>query len=622
MKTENRRLVTVLAAIVLLVAVSASATVPQLVSYQGRLTNSAGVPLDTTVTVDFTIYKDSLGTLDVWSETHPGVIIQNGLFQVLLGSVSPLSASVFNGSRRWLGVQLQGGSAPSEFIPIVSVAYAFRSVKADTASYALAGVGGGDITAVIADTGLAGGSASGDAKLKLAADGVLSRHIKDGEITDADVSVSAGISPGKIAGTAATKTVSNIFTEDNWHRGTLRVGDSTFRATSDGVTLGNDDTPSEYFLLHAMRNYNTSSLRYGLHSSLNNAGSGGMYAVYGYANAPTAGSANGGYVYGVYGRGQSDNNLRVGVRGYADMTTAAQSTGSSYGLYGTGYDGESAYGAYCSGSSAVTGYGVYGKALGTSNTGYGIYAEATENPLGYAVFADASYNTSIGVGVYGWAHNNSVNGWAIYGEAGNNPGVGYAIYGYAHGNTVTNWAGYFSGDVNVTGTIVKSADKIQIDHPLDPTGKYLQHSSVESPDMMTIYNGNAFTDANADAVVVLPDYFEALNKDFRYQLTVVGQFAQAIVAKKIENNQFAIKTDKPNVEVSWQVTGIRHDPYAEANRIQVEITKPAGAAGLYRHPEAYRLTREQSIDYQIEQQAAPKGKSAPPEEPATESGQE
>jgi hypothetical protein len=363
--------------------------IPQSISYQGRLTNSVGVQLDTTVTLDFTIYKDSLGTLDIWSETHPGVVIKDGLFQVLLGSVTPLSETVFDGSKRWLGVQLPGGPAPTALIPIVSVAYAYRSVKSDTAGYALSSSGGGDITAVIADTGLAGGSTSGDAALRIAANGVLSRHIKDGEIVDADVSNSAAISWGKIAGTAATLTRFNVFTDDNWHRGILRVGDSTFRATIDGVTLGNNDTPSQSFLLRAERNPNTTLTRYGLYSNLNNIGSGAMYAIYGYANAPTAGSANGGTVYGVYGRGQSDNNYRYGVRGYADMTTAAQSTGSSYGLYSTGYDGESAYGAYCTGSSAVQGYGVYGKASGNSSTSYGIYGEATANPYGIAVMAEA-----------------------------------------------------------------------------------------------------------------------------------------------------------------------------------------------------------------------------------------
>ncbi len=602
---------------------TASAGVPQLISYQGRLTNSVGVPLDTTVTLDFTIYKDSLGTLDIWSETHPGVVIKDGLFQVLLGSVTPLTGIVFDGSKRWLGLQLQGGPAPTALIPIVSVAYAYRSVKSDTAGYALSSSGGGgDITAVIADTGLVGGSSSGDASLRLAADGVLSRHIKNGEITDDDVSSGAAIYPGKIAGTAATRLASNTFTELNWHRGTLRVGDSTFHATNDGLSLGTPYSPTQSYLLRAQRNYDTTAVRYGIYSNLSNSGSGGMYAVYGFAGATMAGSANSGYVYGVYGKGESDNNTRIGVRGSADMSSSWQTTGYSYGLWGTGYDGAYAYGANCAGSSAVNGYGVFGKAFENSSYGYAIYGEATANPNGYGVYAEAYSNTGSARGVYAWAHDNGNTTWGVVGIASSNSGVGYGIYGSAYGNTGSDWAGYFSGDVNVTGTIVKSASKTIIDHPLDPENKYLQHSSVESPDMMTIYNGNVSTDANGDALVSMPDYFEALNKDFRYQLTVVGQFAQAIVAKKIANNQFTIRTDKPNVEVSWQVTGIRHDPYAEANRIQVEVTKPAKAAGLHRHPEAYGLTRERSIDYQIEQQTAAKSKPAPPQEPATESGKE
>ena len=60
----------------------------------------------------------------------------------------------------------------------------------------------------------------------------------------------------------------------------------------------------------------------------------------------------------------------------------------------------------------------------------------------------------------------------------------------------------------------------------------LYHSLVESPDMMNIYNGNITTDQNGEAVVTLPGWFETLNSDFRYQLTVVGQFAQAIITSK------------------------------------------------------------------------------------------
>ena len=63
------------------------------------------------------------------------------------------------------------------------------------------------------------------------------------------------------------------------------------------------------------------------------------------------------------------------------------------------------------------------------------------------------------------------------------------------------------------------------------------------------------------------------NIDFRYQLTTIGTFAQAIVSEEIQNNKFKIKTDKPNVKVSWQVTGIRNDDFAKDNPIEVEAPK-------------------------------------------------
>jgi len=111
----------------------------------------------------------------------------------------------------------------------------------------------------------------------------------------------------------------------------------------------------------------------------------------------------------------------------------------------------------------------------------------------------------------------------------------------------------------VNGGVYNGGAYMMIDHPLDPANKYLYYSFVESPDMMNIYNGNVVTDANGDAVVPLPEWFETLNRDFRYQLTVIGQFAQAIITGEVANHQFSLKTDKPGVKVSWQVTGIRQD---------------------------------------------------------------
>jgi hypothetical protein len=156
------------------------------------------------------------------------------------------------------------------------------------------------------------------------------------------------------------------------------------------------------------------------------------------------------------------------------------------------------------------------------------------------------------------------------GVGNNNSGI------YAKGSYV---AGYFEGNVYITGKLTKGSGSFKIDHPLDPKNKYLYHSFVESPDMMNVYNGNVTTDAQGLATVVLPDWFEALNQDFRYQLTAIGQFAQLIVSKEVQGNQFSIESDKPNVKVSWQVTGIRHDKFANDERIPVEEEKPVTEQG-------------------------------------------
>jgi hypothetical protein len=133
---------------------------------------------------------------------------------------------------------------------------------------------------------------------------------------------------------------------------------------------------------------------------------------------------------------------------------------------------------------------------------------------------------------------------------------------------------------------------------VDPENRYLYHSGVESPDMMNIYNGIVTLDANGEAKVELPDYFEALNKDFRYQLTCIGDFAPVYIAEKISNNQFKIAGGKANLEVSWQVTGIRHDPFAQAHRIQVEVEKTGAERGKYLHPKEYGVSETLGIDYE------------------------
>lgn len=157
------------------------------------------------------------------------------------------------------------------------------------------------------------------------------------------------------------------------------------------------------------------------------------------------------------------------------------------------------------------------------------------------------------------------------------------------------------GGIN-TDELTASVKNFKIDHPLDPANQYLVHASVESSEMLNVYSGNAVTDTHGYATVVLPDWFEALNTDFRYQLTVIDEldddaFVQAKVVQRIAGGTFTIRTSAPNVEVSWQVTGVRHDAFAVANPLMVEQLKPDHERGLYRHPDALGLPDDAGIHH-------------------------
>jgi len=192
----------------------------------------------------------------------------------------------------------------------------------------------------------------------------------------------------------------------------------------------------------------------------------------------------------------------------------------------------------------------------------------------------------------GYFSSGANNGRGVTGLCSSGPGA-IGVYG----ESSSGWAGYFEGDVHINGTLSKAAGSFKFDHPLDPENRYLSHSFVESPDMMNVYNGNAVLDENGEATVELPDYFEALNRDFRYQLTCLGGFAPVYVAEEISGNRFRIAGGSAGLRVSWQVTGVRDDPYARKNPIVVEVEKPEAERGTYLHPEAYGRPDKQSLVY-------------------------
>jgi len=228
--------------------------------------------------------------------------------------------------------------------------------------------------------------------------------------------------------------------------------------------------------------------------------------------------------------------------------------------------------------------------------------------------------SSIGVSGVGWDAGMSAHGQisGLYAYGGSSTGV--SAYGRHTGVSATGnsngvvaeggvYAGYFHGNVYVSGTLSKGGGGFTIDHPLDSANKYLSHSFVESPEMLNMYRGNITTDDRGEATIELPDYFAALNRDFSYHLTVIGQIAQAAVTTEIHDNRFTVQTDRPGVTVSWLVIGVRQDAWANAHRIPVEEAKPQAERGFYLHPEVYEQPATRSIMHvqhpELLQRAAP-----------------
>ncbi len=132
----------------------------------------------------------------------------------------------------------------------------------------------------------------------------------------------------------------------------------------------------------------------------------------------------------------------------------------------------------------------------------------------------------------------------------------------------------FASTVNINGALSKGSGSFIIDHPLDPANKILAHSFVESPDVKNIYDGIAKLDDGGEVVITLPDYYDALNKDSRYQFFALDEAMPNLYIKKEEkDNTFTIAGGTPGGKISWQITGIRHDKYILDNPIVVEVPK-------------------------------------------------
>jgi trimeric autotransporter adhesin len=627
-----------------------SAIVPRLVNFSGKANDPDGKIISGTAGAAFAIYNEQSGGAPLWMETQNVTADSRGNYTVQLGATKPdgLPLDLFtSGEARWLGVRINGGEEGARVL-LLSVPYALKAADAET-------VGGLPASAFM----LAGSANAATAPSGVIAVAAMPSSTLASPATTADVTTSGGTVNTLPLFTTATNVQSSILTQTGSGatgkigfntttpatvldvnggttvRGTLALattGTATATAGKNSQPLdftasaynsstkaavaqkfqwqaepaGNDTTAptGTMNLLYAsgtgtpaetgLKITNKGLFTFAAGQTFPGTGKGSVTSVglsapsadFVVSGSPVTGSGTLGLQWNIAPT-SNDNADAIVKRDSTGSFTANNINSTSLNVNGTAEIAVSINttvdAAVLAGSDSNSGL------YGTSESGNGVtgYSYSGNGIVGFTSGAD-------GFGVYGT--NQATDSIAIYGYNSTDSSsalVGEAPYALiANGNIL---AGEFIGDVEVEGSLSEDSGSFKIEHPLDPANKYLYHSFVESPDMMNIYNGNVITDAQGDAIVSLPDWFEALNTDFRYQLTVLGQFAQAIVSNKVANHQFSIKTDKPNVEVSWQVTGIRHDAWANAHRIPVEQLKPANERGFYKHPELYNAPPAKSV---------------------------
>jgi hypothetical protein len=550
-------------------------------TYQGNLSDG-GTPANGAYDFEFALHDAASGGAQVGSTvTKADVTVTAGLFTVELDF-----GGVFDGTALWLEVSVRPGSSSDAYTPLsprqplTAAPYALYSQAAPWSG--LSGVPAGfadgvdDVSTVVSGTNVF----AGEGLIPLASGNALTLSVA-------------------FAGSGNDTTAART---DHDHFGQTWTGSGAGLTLSGGST-GLSGSGSTY----GVRGESDSSDGFALYGR-NTAATGNGYGVYAESNSTSGQGVVGlafafsGTNYGVYGK--SNSNAGYGVYGLA-----GNGSGTNFGVYGQ--------------SDSSQGYGVYGNASATSGANVGVRG-STPSTGGRAIYGRASAtsgdargvygqtDSSDGFGVYGYAGATSGTNYAVYGR--NDSTQGYGVYGYASTTTGTNfgvrgttesdagYAGFFSGNVQINGTLAKTAGSFKIDHPLDPQNQYLYHSFVESPDMKNIYDGVVTLDDNGTARVQMPDWFEALNQDFRYQLTPMGaSMPNLYIAQEIQEREFQIAGGEPGMKVSWQVTGIRHDPYAEANRIPVEERKPVEERGTYLYPELYGQPETLGLDYQTEQ---------------------
>jgi len=443
------------------------ASVPNLINYQGRLTDAAGSPITTATTVRFSLYQGGSagtpgsGTL-VYEEDASVIPDSNGVFDHTIGSgtvvYGTLDSTVFQTSSPvYLEITVDPAGVSDTLLPrkqVVSVGYSFKSELADDAD-TVDGLHA-------ADFALIGHHHDADYVNEGQADSVTSSMIVNGTIMNADINPSANIAASKIntIGLDADlldgkDSLDFVHTTGDDMTGTLNVNTSTTWAL-----WGTTSSTSGYGVYGYATA--TSGNTYGVYGQAN------KYGVYGYATCISC------YNYGLYGR--SDSTSGTGVYGFANATSGTTSGvhGESNSTSGRGVIGSAiansgfTIGVY-GGSESTTGRGVYGHANATSGINYGVFGSSISTD-GTGVFGEAGAITGTNYGVFGYSRSSSGYGlygtaptfavfglatatsgtsYGVYGRSDSNSGYGvrgtaptYAVYGFASASSGTNYGVY------------------------------------------------------------------------------------------------------------------------------------------------------------------------------------
>ena len=578
---------------------AASATsVPRLIRYAGVARDLNGNHLAGAVGVTFSLYVEQTGGAALWMETQNVQADAGGHYSVLLGSTKPdgLPSEIFSSEQaRWIGVQIEQQVEQPRAL-LVSAPYALKAGDAET-------LGGLPPSAFLRATSGEDGSPVQTAASPAAASTSVTTagtsrqaHLRQQPATA--VTTSGGTAGAIPMFTTPTNIQNSILTQT----GTVELNAAGTAAAGSApiIWLKNDAAIQKKSVGNAI------DIRFSPDKTGTVAAPNAFIRV-----QENGGNKNGTSIqFGTMPQGASGASERVRITANGLFGIGTASPGSwlevdsqSNSLNGgTVNGGNAANGSMGGGSTGLVANGGNGDLSidASGNGGAGLVANggsSTSLP-GTGVIAQGGFGQDTGEGgtgilASGVGEPNGDGSGGIFSGGNGGGGFGDGIDAEAG----SGFAGYFNGNVTVTGSISAGVKDFKIDHPLDPANKYLVHSSVESSEMKNIYDGTVTTDAEGNATVSLPSWFEALNTDFRYQLTVIGQFAQAIVSRKVQNNAFSIKTSVSNVEVSWQVTGVRHDAYAMANPLIVEEEKETRVRGFFIHPELYGAQPERQIQW-------------------------